>query len=96
MGIWREAVPVTGLAENFSPIPRIAPPPLGSEGTGTLGPDAAFETDRDPASFPVLAGADFDASAAASEEAGMFLGSLPERRSAITLPHTGRSGVFAR
>src|SRR5262245_40620661 len=26
-----EPVPVTGLAANFSPIPRIAPPPLGSE-----------------------------------------------------------------
>src|SRR5438876_11331349 len=27
-------VPVTGLAANFSPMPRIAPPPLGSEITG--------------------------------------------------------------
>src|SRR5258708_39151780 len=26
-----EPVPVTGLAANFSPIPRIAPPPFGSE-----------------------------------------------------------------
>src|SRR5206468_1533511 len=26
-----EPVPVTGLAANFSPIPRIAPPPLGRE-----------------------------------------------------------------
>src|SRR6185436_13951106 len=26
-----EPVPVTGLAANFSPMPRIAPPPLGRE-----------------------------------------------------------------
>jgi hypothetical protein len=29
-----EPVPVTGLAANFSPMPRIAPPPLGSEIAG--------------------------------------------------------------
>jgi hypothetical protein len=29
-----EPVPVIGLAANFSPIPRIAPPPLGSEMEG--------------------------------------------------------------
>jgi hypothetical protein len=29
-----ESVPVTGLAANFSPMPRIAPPPLGSETAG--------------------------------------------------------------
>ena|SRR5438876_879203 len=29
-----EPVPVTGFAANFSPIPRIAPPPLGSEMVG--------------------------------------------------------------
>jgi hypothetical protein len=28
-------VPVAGPAENFSPIPRIAPPPLGNEIDGT-------------------------------------------------------------
>ena len=31
MGTERDPVPVTGLAANFSPIPRIAPPPLGSD-----------------------------------------------------------------
>jgi hypothetical protein len=31
MGTIMEPVPVTGLAANFSPIPRIAPPPLGSD-----------------------------------------------------------------
>src|ERR1700674_5647653 len=31
-------VPVTGFAANFSPIPRIAPPPLGSEIAGMLLP----------------------------------------------------------
>ena len=29
MGIVIDPVPVTGFAANFSPIPRIAPPPLG-------------------------------------------------------------------
>ena len=29
-------VPVTGLTPNFSPIPRMAPPPLGSEIVGTF------------------------------------------------------------
>jgi hypothetical protein len=29
-----EAVPVTGLAANFSPMPRIAPPPFGREIVG--------------------------------------------------------------
>src|SRR5687767_10643732 len=28
------AVPVTGLVENFSPMPRIAPPPFGSDTVG--------------------------------------------------------------
>src|SRR5215211_6345657 len=34
MGTLIEPVPVTGLAENFSPIPRMAPPPLGSDMEG--------------------------------------------------------------
>jgi hypothetical protein len=34
MGTVMEPVPVTGLAVNFSPIPRIAPPPLGKEMDG--------------------------------------------------------------
>jgi hypothetical protein len=29
MGTVGEPVPVTGLTENFSPMPRIAPPPFG-------------------------------------------------------------------
>jgi hypothetical protein len=33
-GTWIEPVPVTGFAANVSPIPRTAPPPLGSEGAG--------------------------------------------------------------
>src|SRR5215207_9693576 len=31
IGTLMEPVPVTGLAANFSPMPRIAPPPLGKE-----------------------------------------------------------------
>src|SRR5262245_42983850 len=38
MGTLIEPVPVTGLAANFSPMSRIAPPPFGSEGTGATGP----------------------------------------------------------
>ena len=34
MGIDIAPVPVTGLAENFSPIPLMPPPPLGSETVG--------------------------------------------------------------
>ena len=36
-----EPVPVTGLAANFSPIPRIAPPPLGSEICGAVNGEAS-------------------------------------------------------
>jgi hypothetical protein len=35
IGTLIEPVPVTGFAPNFSPIPRLAPPPLGSEGACT-------------------------------------------------------------
>jgi len=31
MGTLIDPVPVTGLAANFSPTPRTAPPPLGKE-----------------------------------------------------------------
>src|SRR5713226_3414029 len=36
IGTVKEPVPVTGLAANFSPIPRIAPPPLGSVMDGAV------------------------------------------------------------
>jgi hypothetical protein len=36
MGTLTEPVPVTGFAANFSPIPRIAPPPLGRLSCGGL------------------------------------------------------------
>src|SRR5205807_5962067 len=35
MGTLSDPVPVTELAENFSPMPLIAPPPLGNEREGT-------------------------------------------------------------
>src|SRR5512132_4024356 len=89
-GIWSEAVPVTGLAENFSPMPRIAPPPLGSDGMGTLGPEAALDAEDEPALLPALGGAAFGSSDAMEE--GLFLGSFPERRSTIALPRTRESG----
>jgi len=34
IGTVNEPVPITGLAVNFSPIPRIAPPPFGKEMDG--------------------------------------------------------------
>src|SRR5215208_5558801 len=34
IGTVRDPVPVTGLAANFSPMPRIAPPPFGNATTG--------------------------------------------------------------
>lgn len=38
MGTESEPVPVTGFAENFSPIPCIAPPPFGRLICGAVGP----------------------------------------------------------
>src|SRR5207244_11761958 len=35
MGTVMEPVPVSGLAANFSPMPRTAPPPLGKEIVGS-------------------------------------------------------------
>ena len=42
----REAVPLTALTENFSPMPFIAPAPLGRTGAGIDAPlaDAAFDS----------------------------------------------------
>src|SRR5215468_6553930 len=40
-----EPVPVTGLAANFSPMPRMAPPPFGSE---ILGADHGDFSGVDP------------------------------------------------
>src|SRR5215510_11898765 len=37
MGTVNEAVPVARLVENFSSMPRIAPPPLGSDSVGAIG-----------------------------------------------------------
>ena len=34
MGTFIDPMPVTGLAANFSPIPRIAPPPFGRLSAG--------------------------------------------------------------
>src|SRR5256885_6504787 len=34
MGTLMEPVPVTGLTANFSPMPRIVPPPFGNDGDG--------------------------------------------------------------
>jgi hypothetical protein len=37
IGTLRDPIPVTGFAVNFSPIPRIAPPPLGNDIEGSFG-----------------------------------------------------------
>ncbi len=52
-GADNEPMPVTGLAANFSPIPRTAPPPLGREIGGAAedspptSPDAVLTRDPD-------------------------------------------------
>ena len=38
IGTLRDPVPFTGVAVNFSPIPRIAPPPFGSDIEGIVNP----------------------------------------------------------
>jgi hypothetical protein len=43
MGTVIDPVPVTGLAANFSPIPLIAPPPLGRDIAGGAGAPAEVE-----------------------------------------------------
>ena len=83
---------MTGFAENFSPIPRIAPPPLGSDGLGTLGPEAAFDAEVEPALLSALGGSAFSLEA---REEGLFLGSFPERRSTIVYPVPAEPVIFA-
>jgi hypothetical protein len=57
-----DPMPVTGLAANFSPMPRIAPPPLGRESVGgdsTFAACGAVEPSREPAllvSFRIVLG----------------------------------------
>ena len=48
-----DPVPVTGFAENFSPMPRMAPPPLGSEIDGGVEAEA-LEVPEFPAAFPLF------------------------------------------
>lgn len=47
-GTDNEPVPVTGFAENFSPIPRIAPPPLGNEIAGGVAVELVDEPFAEP------------------------------------------------
>lgn len=49
MGTDIEPVPVTGLAANFSPIPRMAPPPLGRE---MVGAETWFVAEEDSILLP--------------------------------------------
>ena len=51
MGTDIEPVPVTGLAANFSPMPRMAPPPLGSVIEGAAAKEPAFGVSTDSAGF---------------------------------------------
>jgi hypothetical protein len=46
MGTVSDPVPVTGLAPNFSPLPRMAPPPFGSwiEGARTCPSEAGVSS----------------------------------------------------
>src|SRR5256712_2717899 len=51
-----EPEPVTGLAANFSPMPRMAPPPLGSEIAGGVKDPSLAGEDSDVSSVLVHAG----------------------------------------
>jgi hypothetical protein len=46
MGMLSEPVPVTGFAANYSPIPRMAPPPLGKDMAG--GEEKALPAEAPP------------------------------------------------
>ena len=50
MGMLNDPVPVAGLAENFSPMARMAPPPLGSDGSGA---DTTWKVDDERVAWPV-------------------------------------------
>ena len=62
MGTLSDPVPVAAFAENFSPMPRMAPPGLGMDGTGALAMPAnglraagfASLPARGPAAVPAL------------------------------------------
>src|SRR6185437_2674362 len=56
-GIVRPADPVAGLAENFSPIPRTAPPPLGTVTAGGSARAGSCGPCGEPACGPATAGA---------------------------------------
>ena len=47
LGTVTEAVPVTRSVANFSSMPRIVPPPLGSDSVGATGTALAALPDRD-------------------------------------------------
>src|SRR5262245_47360491 len=95
MGIWKLAVPVTGLAENFSPMPRMAPPPLGMDGIGAVtapatlpalswGPPCSLASDASAAlAFAASPGLGFTSSADCG--IGLVLESSPERRSNVAI-----------
>lgn len=86
-GIVNDPVPVTGLAENFSPMPRIAPPPFGNAIAG--GVEAAA---LDSFAVPLAAGALNDASEAAT--CGEALGLSRSLRNEITLTWWGEAGCW--
>src|SRR5262245_55013057 len=57
MGTDIEPVPVTGLAANFSPMPRMAPPSFGSEIGPVFGADAGGEFAPPRSALTVISGA---------------------------------------
>jgi hypothetical protein len=65
-----EAVPVAAFTANFSPIPRIAPPPLGNSTAGNSEP-AFPDVEAAPPAAAVPLGADARLASAASCAFGM-------------------------
>jgi hypothetical protein len=84
IGIVIDPVPVTALAENFSPMPRIAPPPFGNATAGAT--NALFPPRSRAVSPPSEDGDSGDAGAAVAGDAdvtwnpGLSIGSLSSCR----------------
>src|SRR5690348_6359238 len=90
------AVPVTGFAWNFSPMPLMAPPPLGVVGAGALIRNSSFAEDPgEPCAPPLTLGwGPSDGTCLPVEPPSAFdCGSLLERSSSRPSISAARNGV---
>ncbi|MFT3770204.1 MAG: hypothetical protein QM820_32650 [Minicystis sp.] len=79
---------MTGLTENFSPIPRMAPPPLGSAGIGAdtaAPPPLLLLLSEDAESFFSEVSTGFGSRSSAVLAVGLVAASSPERRSSFDI-----------